>query len=43
MDTFSSKDILEILQSVYYALLIVELVLKIRWDHKRRRMEHRKE
>ena len=42
MDTFGTKDILEILQSVYCALLIVGLVLKIRRDHKRRRMARRK-
>ena len=42
MNTFTMKDILEILQAAQPVLLIVKQLLEIRRDYKRWRMEQRK-
>lgn len=42
MNTFTMKDILEILQAAQLVLLIVKQLLEIGRDYKRWRMEQRK-
>lgn len=42
MNTFTMKDILEILQAAQLVLPIVKQLLEIRRDYKRWRMEQRK-